>query len=87
MPMDCPAQQVSAAPNCIVEGECRPIVGPVCMDGCMLDVTGLNVQRGTRVEIFGDHAPLTELAKATDTIPYELLCRIPQRVRRRHRRT
>ena len=70
-----------------VEGELRPIVGPVCMDGCMLDVTGLNVQRGTRVEIFGDHAPLTELAKATDTIPYELLCRIPQRVRRRHRRT
>ena len=70
-----------------VEGESRPIVGPVCMDSCMLDVTGLAVQRGTRVEIFGDHAPLAQLAAATDTIPYELLCRIPQRVRRRQRRT
>ena len=70
-----------------VSGELRPIVGPVCMDSCMLDVTGLDVQRGTPVEIFGDHAPLEDLANATDTIPYELLCRIPQRVRRRHLRT
>ena len=53
----------------------------------MLDVTGLSVQRGTRVEIFGDHAPIAQLAQATGTIPYELLCRIPQRVRRRQRRT
>ncbi len=53
----------------------------------MLDVTGLDVQRGTPVEIFGDHAPLEDLAKASGTIPYELLCRIPQRVRRRHLRT
>ena len=70
-----------------VAGELRPIVGPVCMDSCMLDVTGLSVQRGTRVEIFGDHAPIAQLAQATGTIPYELLCRIPQRVRRRQRRT
>ena len=70
-----------------VAGALRPTVGPVCMDSCMLDVTGLDVQRGSRVEIFGDHAPLTQLAAKTGTIPYELLCRIPQRVRRRHRRT
>lgn len=70
-----------------VEGELRALVGPVCMDSCMLDVTGLDVQRGTRVEIFGDFAPLSDLAAATGTIPYELLCRIPARVRRRHRRT
>lgn len=68
-------------------GELRPILGPVCMDSCMLDVTGLDVQRGSAVEVFGDNASLEALAKATNTIPYELLCRIPQRVRRRHLRT
>ena len=68
-------------------GELRPIVGPVCMDSCMVDATGLHVRRGSSVEIFGPHAPLEDLAKATGTIPYELLCRIPQRVRRRHLRT
>ena len=57
------------------------------MDSCMLDVSGLPVYRGTGVEVFGPHAPLEDLAAVTGTIPYELLCRIPQRVRRRHLRT
>ena len=57
------------------------------MDGCMIDVTGLTVNVGDPVEIFGDHASIEHLASATDTIPYEILCRIPQRVRRRHLRT
>jgi alanine racemase len=64
-----------------------PTVGPVCMDGCMIDITGLEVQVGDSVEVFGDHAAIEDLAAATDTIPYEILCRIPQRVRRRHLRT
>jgi alanine racemase len=68
-------------------GRSCPTVGPVCMDGCMIDVTGLAVAIGDSVEIFGDLAPIENLAKATDTIPYELLCRIPERVRRRHLRT
>ena len=68
-------------------GKSCPTVGPVCMDGCMIDVTGLDISIGDSVEIFGDLAPIEELAKATDTIPYELLCRIPERVRRRHLRT
>ena len=70
-----------------VGGQKRPTVGPVCMDGCMVDITGLEVQVGDSVEIFGDHATIEDLAAATDTIPYEILCRIPQRVRRRHLRT
>ena len=57
------------------------------MDSCMVDATGLDVRRGSSVEIFGDHAPIHALAEATGTIAYELLCRIPQRVRRRHLRT
>lgn len=68
-------------------GQLCPTVGPVCMDGCMIDVTGLTVNVGDPVEIFGDHASIEHLASATDTIPYEILCRIPQRVRRRHLRT
>ena len=75
------------AANLCVAGTLRPIVGQVCMDSCMVDVTGLDVHRGSDVEIFGDHAPIEALADATGTIPYELLCRIPQRVRRRHLRT
>ena len=53
----------------------------------MIDVTGLTVRVGDPVEIFGDQASLEDLASATGTIPYEILCRIPQRVRRRHLRT
>jgi alanine racemase len=53
----------------------------------MIDITGLEVQVGDSVEVFGDHAAIEDLAAATDTIPYEILCRIPQRVRRRHLRT
>lgn len=75
------------AAQLFVAGELRPIVGPVCMDSCMIDVTGLDVQRGENVEVFGEHASLEILASAAGTIPYELLCRIPQRVRRRHLRT
>lgn len=68
-------------------GASCPTVGPVCMDSCMIDITGLDVHMGDPVEIFGDAAPIQALAAATDTIPYELLCRIPPRVRRRHLRT
>jgi len=75
------------AAHLYIAGRSCPTVGPVCMDSCMLDVTGLPVHRGTDVEVFGPHAPLEDLAAATGTIPYELLCRIPQRVRRRHLRT
>lgn len=68
-------------------GQLCPTVGPVCMDGCMIDVTGLGLSVGDAVEIFGDDAPIEVLASSTGTIPYELLCRIPPRVRRRHLRT
>lgn len=68
-------------------GKASPTAGPVCMDGCMIDVTGMDVNVGDPVEIFGDSAPIEQLAEATGTIPYELLCRIPPRVRRRHLRT
>ena len=60
-----------------------PIVGRICMDQCMADVTNLPVEVGTPVTLFGDHTlQLEELSRRADTIPYELLCLITARVKR-----
>ncbi len=64
-------------------GEHRvPIVGRVCMDQCMLDVTGLSVAPGDEVTVFGEELPATEIARAADTIVYEILCGVGKRVPR-----
>lgn len=59
-----------------------PIIGDICMDMCMVDVTGLNVAEGDEVEIFGEMNQVAVLAKKIDTIPYEILSGISQRVKR-----
>ena len=59
-----------------------PIVGNICMDMCMINVTGLGVQPGEEVEFFGDHISIEEVANAIGTIPYEILTGISQRVKR-----
>lgn len=60
-----------------------PIVGRICMDQCMADVTGLPVTVGTRVTLFGGRRQeLEALAERAHTIPYELLCLITARVPR-----
>lgn len=60
-----------------------PIVGRICMDQCMVDVTGLPVEVGTPVTLFGEtSAQLESLAKRAHTIPYELLCLITARIPR-----
>jgi alanine racemase len=60
-----------------------PVVGNVCMDMTMLDVTGLpNVQPGDRVEVFGEQISVSELAQLCTTIPYEIMTGIGQRVKR-----
>ena len=59
------------------------IVGRVCMDQCMADVTGIGAQVGDTVTLFGDHsAELAGLAARAGTIPYESLCQISSRVPR-----
>lgn len=65
-----------------VGGEKRPIVGKVCMDMTMVEVSGLPVKEGDHVEIFGEHIDVEEQAKAANTIAYELIASIPQRVNR-----
>ncbi len=65
-----------------VAGQRAPIVGKICMDMCMVDVTGLDVRPGDPVEVFGRHIPLEEVARRSGTIPYEILAAIPSRVKR-----
>jgi alanine racemase len=66
----------------LLNGQRAPIIGNVCMDMCMIDVTGLEVQAGDPVVIFGETLPLTQLAQAIGTIPYELLTNVSARVKR-----
>lgn len=65
-----------------VNGKLAPIIGNVCMDMCMIDVTGLNVQPGDRVEVFGKNLPVNKVAEWMQTIPYEVLTGISRRVKR-----
>lgn len=65
-----------------VNNSFAPIIGAICMDMCMIDVTGLTVNEGDEVIIFGDVISVSDVAKAMDTIPYEVLTSISQRVKR-----
>jgi alanine racemase len=59
-----------------------PIIGNICMDMCMADLTGLDAEIGDEVEIFGENISINEIATKCQTIPYEILTSIPGRVRR-----
>ncbi len=65
-----------------VNGKFAPIVGNVCMDVCMIDLTGIDAQEGDVVEVFGPHQSITELADKLGTIPYEILTSVSRRVKR-----
>lgn len=66
----------------IVNGKPCPTIGNICMDLCMIDVTGADAKIGDRVEIFGKDAPIEKLADARGTIPYEILTSVSPRVHR-----
>ncbi len=68
--------------NLFIRGARVPIIGNVCMDMCMADVTGLNAKEGDEAEIFGDNITIGEMADKCGTIPYEILTSIPGRVKR-----
>ena len=65
-----------------LRGKRCPIVGNICMDACMVDVTDTDAQEGDSVEIFGENLPVTELADKLKTIPYEILTSVSPRVKR-----
>jgi|AntAceMinimDraft_17_1070374.scaffolds.fasta_scaffold00233_3 alanine racemase len=66
----------------MVNGKLVPIVGNICMDMCMIDITDVNAKQGDQVIVFDDNYPVTEIASQLQTIPYEVLTSVPARVKR-----
>lgn len=66
----------------MVNGEKAPIIGNVCMDMCMLNVSGINCKEGDEVIVFGEELPVTIIAEQLNTIPYEILTSVSRRVKR-----
>lgn len=66
----------------LINGKLVPTVGVICMDMCMLDVTGLEVKTGDEVIVFNGELTIANLAEQIQTIPYEILTNISQRVKR-----
>lgn len=67
---------------CLVNGQRAQYVGNICMDVCMIDVTDIDCQEGDSVEIFGNNLPVTSISDRLETIPYEVLTGISNRVKR-----
>lgn len=65
-----------------VNGQLAPVIGNVCMDMCMINITGIDAREGDEVIIYGKDISLKTLADAIGTIPYELLTGISNRVKR-----
>ena len=65
-----------------IDGKPAPFTGTICMDMCMVDVTGIRCSVGDRVVVFDHDHPVSDYAKALGTIPYEALTAISQRVKR-----
>lgn len=66
----------------VVNGQKAPVIGNICMDMTMIDVTEINAAEGDEVEIFGEENTLEEMAQQLGTIPYEVLTSISERVKR-----
>jgi len=65
-----------------IKGELAPVIGNVCMDMTMLDITGIDAAEGDEVIVFGEPLPVSQLAGWAGTIAYEILTGISQRVKR-----
>jgi alanine racemase len=65
-----------------VKGAAAKVLGPLCMDMTMVDLTGLDVAEGDEVIIFGPGQPVAEMAEKMGTIPYEILAGLSERVKR-----
>jgi len=66
-----------------VKGRLAPVIGSVCMDMTMIDISGIaDVREGDEVVVFGKELPVSQLAHWAQTIPYEMLTGVSQRVKR-----
>ena len=66
----------------VINNQKAPIIGNICMDMLMVDITEINCREGDSVIIFGEKPKVTEIAKIVGTIPYEILTGISHRVKR-----
>jgi alanine racemase len=66
----------------LVHGRRAPLIGNICMDACMVDVTDVPAEEGDEVLLFGEGLPLSEVAAKLGTIPYEILTSVSNRVKR-----
>ena len=66
----------------MIKNKKAPIVGSICMDMLMVDCTAIDCNEGDSVIIFGGNLTVKEMAEKTNTIPYEILTSISQRVKR-----
>lgn len=65
-----------------VKGKAAPIIGNICMDMCMVDLTEIDCKEGDTAILFNEDHPVERIAEACGTIPYEILTSISQRVKR-----
>lgn len=65
-----------------IKGQLAPIIGSICMDMCMVDLTDTDAVENDEVEIFGNNHPVSQLSDLLETIPYEILTSVSQRVKR-----
>jgi alanine racemase len=66
----------------MVNNKPAPVLGNICMDMTMIDITGIEADEGDEVIIFGETNALTDMARKLQTIPYEILTGISERVKR-----
>jgi alanine racemase len=66
----------------LIKGKRAPIIGNVCMDMCIIDLGGIEAKEGDEVIIFGDDYPASIIAEKLNTIPYEIISGISERVKR-----
>jgi Alr-MurF fusion protein len=66
----------------LINGKYCPIVGNVCMDMCMVDISGVEAHEGDEVIVFGKELPIYKIAQDIGTIPYEILTNVSERVKR-----
>ena len=66
----------------LINGNRAKVIGNVCMDMTMVDITGLEAKEGDEVVIFGNELPIQMMAEKINTIPYEILTNVSERVKR-----
>ena len=72
----------NGAASFLLNGHRAPTIGNICMDMCMLDITGIDAEVGDTVTVFGEEPTATELAGILGTIPYEIFTSVPRRIER-----